>query len=475
MSTQTAPVIDKDAKLSFLTKVAYGCGDIASQFVWTFVGGYLTVFFTDVVGLAPAVVAAILLGARIWDGVNDPMFGAIAERTKTKYGRFRPYIIYLAPACALFNVLTFTNPGFGGNETMRVVYATITYVVLGMLYTAVNLSYASLGGAMTYDPVERTELVSYRIIGTNVGSVVINLITMPLILYFSGAGDGKTVNATGYTLTTIVYCVLSLPLFYFMVAKCKEVVVPINKKKIPIRTSLKVVLTNPPLIVAFFGSLFMMTAFFGRIGVVVYYYRYVLERMDLVGILMMLPSLFGPVTLIAFMKVVDKVGKKWMCMISFLCCAACLIAIYCIDPKENLTLLLILTALFGMSNFGNPIKWSMVPEAVDYAEDKTGVRADGISYAVLSLSTKFGSAFGASIGLLIMGAMGYEANKDQSVEALQGINIAANLLPAGLFIIAAIITVFYPLNTPKVLAIRDSLAAKAALAEAAAATATEEK
>ena len=118
------------------TKIVYGLGDFASQLVWTFVGNYLTVYYTDVVGLAPAIASAIMLIARIWDGVNDPMFGAVAERTKSKWGRFRPYILIFSPILAIFNVLAFTAPF--GNRTAGVIWAAFSYIGLGMLYTAVN-------------------------------------------------------------------------------------------------------------------------------------------------------------------------------------------------------------------------------------------------------------------------------------------------------------------------------------------------
>ena len=120
--------------------VCYGFGDMASQFVWTFVGSYLTIFYTDIVGLTPVVISMIMLGARIWDAVNDPMMGAIAERTRSKFGRFRPYIAFGCPILAILGVLTFTNP-FGGSSKLGVIWAAATYIIAGMVYTLVNIPY----------------------------------------------------------------------------------------------------------------------------------------------------------------------------------------------------------------------------------------------------------------------------------------------------------------------------------------------
>ena len=135
--------MENQKRASKAAVICYGFGDLASQFVWTFVGSYLTLFYTDVVGLAPAIVSIIMMGARIWDAVNDPMMGAIAERTRSRFGRFRPYIAFGCPFLALFGVLTFTNP-FGGSSVAGIIWAAATYIIAGMLYTC--LLYTSSGG-----------------------------------------------------------------------------------------------------------------------------------------------------------------------------------------------------------------------------------------------------------------------------------------------------------------------------------------
>lgn len=250
-------------RLSKKTLFAYGMGDFASNLTNTFMGSYLSIFYTDVVGLAPAVVSAIMVIARIWDAINDPMFGAIAERTNTKKGRFRPYIFYFTPFLALAAVLTFTT--FGGKG--GAIYAAVTYIAYGMLYTVVNLSYGSLSTVMTTNPEDISQLTSWRMMGTNLSSVVLSALS-PVIM---GAISGSdTFTGESYTITILIYAILSVPMFYFVYANCKEVVKPVNEgQKVPLSLSLKTVVTNKPLMLGFCMMIFAMFAFFGRMGVVI--------------------------------------------------------------------------------------------------------------------------------------------------------------------------------------------------------------
>ena len=201
-------------RLSKKTLFAYGCGDFASNLTNTFMGSYLSIFYTDVVGLAPAVVSMIMVIARVWDAINDPMFGAIAERTNTKKGRFRPYIFYFTPFLALAAVLTFTTMGGKGGA----IYAAVTYIVYGMLYTVVNLSYGSLSTVMTTNPEDISQLTSWRMMGTNLSSVVLSALSPVIMGALSG---GESFTAKSYLLTIIIYAACSIPLFYFVYANCK--------------------------------------------------------------------------------------------------------------------------------------------------------------------------------------------------------------------------------------------------------------
>jgi GPH family glycoside/pentoside/hexuronide:cation symporter/probable glucitol transport protein GutA len=445
-------------KLTLLSKVSYGLGDFASNLSWTFISSYFAIFLTDVAGIEAAIVSAILLVTKIWDGVNDPMFGAIAERTKSKHGRFRPWILFGCPFLAIANILCFTVPF--QTAVMKVVWGVIGYLLVDIFYTVVNLSYGALSTVMTYDPKERTELNAWRMIGTNVGAVFLNLISMPLIIYFSGVGDGKSVLPKGYTITTAIYAVIALPIFLLLFFTSREVVKPVEEKKVPIAETIKTVVTNKPLVCIFFIAMMCLTAMFGRLGMSVYYYIYVLKRPDLIGPLMMLPSLVGALVIFIFKGISDKIGKIRLIIISSIGGVISLVIIF-FNPPNNITLLFVLTAIYGaFIGLGTPLYLALVPDAIDYMEDKTGIRADGTSYTAVSLGTKIASAVGASIGLIIIAAFGYVANAEQTSASITGINIAVNLFPAICLGFTLIPTLLYPLTPEKNREIREKLIQK---------------
>ena len=437
-----------EKRLSKLTLFAYGMGDFASNLCWTFIGSYLSVFYTDVVGMAPAIASAIMLIAKIWDGVNDPMFGAIAERTNTKRGRFRPYILFGAPILAVLSVLAFTTIGRGN---AAVIYAAITYIGCGMAYTVINLSYGSLSTVMTTNPEDIAQLNSWRMMGTNLSSVLLNAITAPLLMKFSGGSESYTAGA--YTKVAILFAICALPLFYFVYVNCKETIKPVaGATKVSVGTSIKTVLSNKPLILVFFIQLLAMTAFFGRMGVVIYYLMYNVQRYDLIAAFMSLPSLFTVIGIFLTKNYIVKIGKKKMAAIGYIGAAISLILIFIIGKTAgytNIPLLLGLHCAYGFFCFSFPIPMAMVPDAINYQEDRTGVRSDGISYATVSLSTKFGSAFGVSGALLIMGATGYIANAQQTAAALNGINVTVNLIFGIMYLCCLIPLAMYPLNEKK--------------------------
>ncbi|MGI6109181.1 MAG: MFS transporter [Eubacteriaceae bacterium] len=453
--------VKPNQKLSKSTMFAYGCGDFASNLCWTFIGSYLSIFYTDVVGMAPAVASILMLAAKVWDGVNDPMFGAIAERNSSKWGRFRPFILFGSPFLALFSVLAFTTFGSG---TTAVVWAAFSYIGCGMLYTVVNLSYGSLSTVMTTDPEDISLLNSYRMMGTNLSSVLLNAVTAPLLIYFSGRSDSYTASA--YTKVAVIFALLSLPLFYFVFAKCKEKIHPAaNEVKVPIKQSIKSVVTNKPLMLIFLIQLLAMTAFFGRMGIVIYYLMYNLKAYNMISLFMSLPSLFTVLGIFLTMKYTTRVGKKKMAAIGYIGSGSALIAMYFVGLTmgySNITLLLVLSCVYGLFCFSFPIPMAMVPDAINYEENKTGIRSDGTSYATISLSTKLGSAIGVSGALLIMGATGYIANAQQSAEALNGINLTTNLIFGIMFLLCLIPLAKYPLDEKKSAEILASLEEKRA-------------
>ena len=421
--------------------ILYSCGDLASQFVWSFIGTYLTVFYTDIVGIAPAAVAAIMMIARIWDAVNDPMMGAIAERTRSKFGRFRPYIAFGAPVLAVFTVLCFTHP-FAGGSTAGVIWAAVTYIITGMLYTLVNIPYGALAPVMTQDASQRNAINASRNVGMNIGILIINGLSSVIMLKFSAPG-AEVADSRGYFYTGLIYAIISIPCFLAVFFTSKEHVMPEKApEKFSLLDTLKNLAANKSLMVMLFIMIFGMCAQMGRIGVVIFYIMYNVGAFALIPVIMLSPSICGIVSSLLVPVAIKKLGKKNTMIAGYVGQALSLIVLYFI-PYSNISGIVIANGLFGFFNVAFPCSLSMIADSVDEYEYKTGGRSDGVAYATYGLAQKLGTAIGSSCGILIMAAFGYVANAQQTPEALHGINFTVNLLPAILFLIAAVITLFF--------------------------------
>lgn len=442
-------------RASNLGVIFYSCGDLASQFVWTFIGSYLTIFYTDIVGLAPAAAAAIMMIARIWDAVNDPMMGAIAERTRSKMGRFRPYILFGAPLLAVFSVLCFTHP-FAGSSTAGVIYATVTYITTGMLYTMVNIPYGALAAVMTEDAEQRNKINASRNVGMNIGILIVNGITANIMLFFSGKG-AEVANGNGYFMTAIVYAIISIPCFFAVFFTSKEQVIPeVTKEKFSLKATIAGLVTNKNLMILLVIMILQMTAWMGRIGVVIYYIMYCLGSFTLIPVIMLAPSVCGIISSFMVPKVMSKLGKRTTLQIAVTCQGIALLAMY-FTPFDNLPLIIIESGLVGFFNVSFPCSLSLLGDAIDYNEYKTGVRNDGIAYATYGLAQKLGNAIGASVGVLLLAAFGYVANAQQTPETLHGMNMVVNLMPAIIFFLTALFAFTWKLKDSEADEIRAKL------------------
>lgn len=417
--------------------ICYGLGDLASQFIWTFVGSYLTIFYTDIVGFAPAVVSAIMLIARVWDAVNDPMMGSIAENTRSKFGRFRPYIAFGCPFLAVFAVLTFIN---WGNGTTGIILSAVIYIIAGMLYTLVNIPYSSLAAVMSEDADQRNLIGTSRSIGMNLGMIIVNSCSAGMALYFSG-NNAEVATGHGYMMTAIVYSIIVIPLFLIVFATSKEVIgTERTQQKISPKQTVKNIVTNRYLMVIFVVATLQMTAFMGRIAITTYYVIYCLGAFTLIALIMTIPSIGGIIGSVFVTPLCKKFGKKNVAAVTLLGQAIGLFIVY-FAPFENMTQILVGHWIYGICNCGFPIFLSMVADSVDFQEHKTGIRTDGSFYAMYGLSTKLGNALGSAIGILLIASFGYVANQEQTAAAKAGINLTVNLIPAILLVVSAIVLV----------------------------------
>lgn len=436
-----------EKKLSFGTKLSFGLSEVGLQFSWTLVSSYLTLFYTDAVGIATAAISMIMLGARIWDGINDPMMGVIADKTHTRWGRFRPYLLFGAPVLAVLNILTFS--AFDLSPTGKIIYAAVTYVALGMVYTAVCISQGSLSNVMTSDNGERMQLNTYRGIASGVSSLVLSSITMPLILKF---GNGDTSNPAGYTAAAAVLSLISVPCLWIAFAKCKEriTVTEEEQKSTSFWKNIKIILSLKDFRLEVIYEILTLTAMFGRFAVMMHYYKYVLGRTDLVAALSVVMSVCQIVSQF-FLPVLTKRFSKKICLT--FCNVGmgigCLLIFGAGLGTARLWMVFLGTAMLGFFNFLSPLLYGLTAELVDQVEINTGIRADGTGYSIFSFATKLGNAFGGSILVMILGAVGYVANQTASAAVQTKMSAVINLVPMALYAVALIPLLMISMNNKK--------------------------
>lgn len=440
--------------LSFGQIFTYGTGNFASQLSWTMVSTYLILFYTNAAGLAASTVALILLIVRVWDAIFDPILGGIMERTHTKWGRFRPYILFGAPFLVVFTILTFSAPNF--SPTGKVVYAFITYLLLSMCYSVVNVPYLSLPAVMTRDGHETNKLFAAQMLGMTLGMIALNLFTLPLVKYFGGG-----VEANGYQITAGIFAIVSLPIFLLVFKTSREVVEIKKEDAVPVKDALKLIVKNRPLIATTLYTIISMIGMFGRLGVAVFYYLFVVGRFDLVTLFMMMQMIVGTIIMPFAPKVMRKLGKKNTCILAMTFQTVAMLMIFFCDPT-NIPLLIISHVVYGLGYISGPCGSSMTVDSIDYSEWKFGGRPDGTAFAMQVLGTKIASAVGASLGIFIIGLFGFVAGQPVTPEIARGINISVNLVPAVGFLLAIVPLLFYNIPESKMEEIRKELSARRA-------------
>ena len=447
------------APLKPINYVVYGMGNFASQLSWTMVSTYLSIFYTDVFGLGTGAVALLMLIAKVWDGINDPMMGTIMERTHTKHGRFRPYIVVGALFLVIFTILTFTVPGFGGPA--KLAYAYITYIGLGMSYTMTNVPYLALPVVMTRDPKEVNKLNAAQMMGMTIGQIVLNLSVLRLVEWF-GHGDQKA----GYHSTAIVLALIALPLFWAVAALSKERINVKKEDQGSILEGLKLIAKNRNLVCALLYSMFNMFGMLGRISVAVFFYMHVVGDMKHITIFMMMQMIVGTLVMPLAPKLCMKYGKRNIGIVSMLIQGLSLIIIF-FGPSTNVAFNFVMMIIYGFGYIAGPSGAGMIVDAIDDFDLKYGYRNDGMAFSFSGMATKIGTALANSTFLVIMGLYGYDsmfalkgqlegatdpgiiASLTEQITHIQfGINMCANLLPGIVFLIGIIPLLIYNLDKP---------------------------
>jgi GPH family glycoside/pentoside/hexuronide:cation symporter len=371
-------------KLSFTEKVGYGLGDTASNFVWGTMMSFLMYYYTDIFGITAAAVGTLFLFARAGDGVVDFVMGAIADRTQTRWGKFRPYLLWMCLPLAASFLLTFTTPQF--TITGKIIYAWVTYNLLMIFYTAINIPYSALSGVMTDDPLDRTSLNSYRMALAQIGSLIVNASTLPLIAYF---GHGNP--ARGYQITVALFCVAAVSLFLITFLTTRERISPLPSQKTKLKDDLLTLFGNRHWVVMFVTGITNLTFVIARCSAGMYYFKYYMKMGDhQISSYLVFGSISFIIGATLTRWVVRAIGKKSAFIVTMAGAGLTAIPIYWIAPNQ-LPLLYLFQFLGSLAGGMNAtLYWAMIADTADFSEWKFRTRTTGIVFFRHNLFAKGG-------------------------------------------------------------------------------------
>ncbi|MGB1394204.1 MAG: MFS transporter [Flavobacteriaceae bacterium] len=438
-------------KISIREKISYGFGDFASSTFWTLFSMFLLYFYTDVFGITAAAAGTMFLVARFWDTTNDPIMGMICDRTTSRWGKFRPYLLFGALPFTVIGILTFTTPDLGPSG--KLIYAYVTYTLMMMVYTAVNVPYASLLGVMTKNSVERTSLASFRFIGGFCAGLMVTSSANYLVEYFKTTGD----LASSYQKTVAIYAIIAGVFFVLTFLGTKERLDPEEVKSSTFKADLGDLFKNKPWFIMLGASIAVLIFNSLRGGAILYYFKYFIGDQNVAyfgevshGTLSAVYMSSGFATsligVIMAIPVSNRIGKKNTFILSGLVCGILSIMFFFLPPTQ-IELIFIINIFIGIfSAMAFPLIWAMYGDVSDYSELKTGRRATGLIFSSSSMSQKLGWTIGGAISGWILAAFGFIANEIQTDESVLGIRLMISIFAAIGVLISIAIMYFYPLT-----------------------------
>lgn len=436
LATESLPLT---GRISLKEKVGYSLGDAASNLYWKTFEFYLMIFYTDVFGISAAAVGTMLLVTRLADAVADPVMGAIADRTQTRWGHFRPYVVWFALPLAVAGVLTFTTPNLGSGS--KLVYAYITYCLLMFLYTAVNIPYTALMGVMTASSQERTSISSIRFIGAFTAGVFVQYFTLRFVRFFGHGNDTR-----GWQLTMILYGVLAVVMLVACFGSTRERVAPPPQQKSDLWRDLGDLFTSRPWLVLVGVLLLILAAFVIKGSAAAYYFKYFVKREDLLGLFLVSNGLAFLAAVSVATYLAKIFGKKRLFMMA-IGIGGLVVAGFWLPRPSDIVMMFVLQIVSSfVIGFNSPLVFAMFADAADDAEWRTGRRTTGLVFASAIFSTKAGVAIGAWMFGVVFNFYGYVPNVEQSARSLHGIIISMSWIPCGLMLVATALMQLYPLN-----------------------------
>ncbi|EGF90258.1 putative xylose-proton symporter [Asticcacaulis biprosthecium C19] len=451
--TQTT---QRGGKPSWLERITYGFGDFGFNLYWATISSFLLYFYTDSFGLAPATAGTMLLVVKLIDACVDPVMGAIADRTKSKWGRFRPWLLWGSLPLALFGVITFITPDLSLNA--KLVYAALTFGTLGALYSVANIPYGALSAVITNDPQIRTQINSFRFVGGFLGTTFVNYFTLKFVAWFDKQGV-----VDGWPATMGLYGLLACFLFAVLAVVTRERIQPGSEEKVSPFKDIGDLMQNRPWVILFILALIIMVTISTRAGASIYYIKYFAGGSDadaatfltVYGMALALGSLLTPV----LTRFIDK--KRLliilMTLVGILSCA------FYFVPKGDIVLMYGLQAAIGLClGPKSPLTFSMYADAADYNEHKTGRRATGMTFAAATFSQKMGAALASAVIGWVLASMGYVAKQAQTGASQEGIVLLMSFVPGAVAFISVAVLFFYNLDDTRLKTIQADLDARKA-------------
>lgn len=434
-------------------KIGYALGDAASNFFFQFFGIFLVFYYTDILGLSAAAVGTMMLVTRLADAVIDPLVGAMADRTRTRWGRFRPYLLWFAVPYGVTGVVMFICPEWG--NTGKLAYAYITYTLMMFIYSAINVPYSALMGVMSSSSSERTSLSSFRFVAAFGAGALISYLALPMKNYL-GQGNDKV----GFLWTMVIFSVLSVICFLLTFLSTRERVRPLAEEDVSIQQDAALLLRTAPWLLLFFISIFNLTAFCVRAGAQMYYFKYVVGNELAARWFMTSGTLAAMVGIALSPWITGHLGKRTPMMILLTVSAACY-ASFCILPPANYALLLVVNFL-GALAFGpaGAIIWAMYADTADYIELKHGRRITGLVYAGVLFAIKIGVALGGAIIGWLLAWYEFVPNVAATARSVDGIKTIFSLVPAIFFLGAIALLGVYGLSEGRVAEVEEQLQAR---------------
>ncbi|KEI99158.1 sodium:melibiose symporter [Clostridium botulinum A2B3 87] len=427
--------------INFSEKLGYGLGDFACNLVWNSLSMFILYFYTDVMGMKAAIISTLMLVVRIIAGFMDIASGIVVDKTKTKYGKARPWILWMAIPFGISTILLFSIPNIG--ESGKLVYVVITYVLLNVIYTAINIPYGVLNSLMTQDQNERSEINIYRMFCSTAGSLCVSVLVLPLVSLFGG-------EQGAWIITFAIFGIVATFMFFITFKTTKERVTAVNEEKsqnISFKDGMKALIQNKYwiIIVLLLVVLFMNMGIMG--GSMIYYAQYILNDKKLVGglsIAQNIPTLIVMLTIA--MPLIKKYGKRNTAILGSI--IFILGSLFALIDLTSVKLIYISIIVKGTGNaLISATVFALLADTIEYGEWKTNVRTEGLVYSAGNFGLKIGIGLGTAIVGWLLAFSNYNgSSKIQTNTAINAINILFIWLPMILSGVQIILLKFYKLD-----------------------------